>query len=215
MDDLDPKEIGEAVRKARKALGLGQEALAEKSGSDQSTVQRIEAGKFKRLPSDLPKILHALQIDPIGLLDPGTFLATPHTLPFARPSDALMPVYGMAEGGKGAMIISPDPIETIGRPPDLMGVKEAYAVRVVGDSMVPAFRPGDLAFVHPALPPLSGHEVVLQRDDHGTRYGLIKTFLDVKGDALRVVQYNPRRVLILRASEWPICHTVVGRRIPH
>lgn len=47
-------------------------------------------------------------------------------------------------------------VESVERPRALDGVRNAFAVRITGNAFFPALRPGDLAFVHPNIPPLPG-----------------------------------------------------------
>ncbi|HEX4505066.1 MAG TPA: S24 family peptidase, partial [Alphaproteobacteria bacterium] len=85
-------------------------------------------------------------------------------VPAATPRD--FPVYGAAQGGpSGAMAMSSDPIQHIARPDPLMTVKagSGYGIYVVGESMSPAYEQGDIALVHPGLPPRRGADVILSR----------------------------------------------------
>jgi transcriptional regulator with XRE-family HTH domain len=217
MDEIDPKQFGSLVKQARLHRHWSQEKLAEMADSDQSTVQRVEVGKWKRVPSDLPRILHTLQIFPHSfgslLLRQGTVLSTRHVLvPSNITADSSIMVYGMAHGDSGTSILSAEPIEVVARPAFLEGVKDAYGVRITGESMIPAFRPGDIAFVHPHLVPLpEADEVVLQKDDHGTRYGLIKTFMGKTNLHWKLRQWQPKKDFGLPIADWPICHVVVAR----
>jgi len=214
MDEIDPKQFGSLVKQARLHRHWSQEKLAQMADSDQSTVQRVEVGKWKRVPSDLPRILHTLQmIYPGSLLRPGTVLSVPHVMvPSNSTADSSIMVYGMAQGDSGTPILSAEPIEVVARPAFLEGVKDAYGVRITGESMIPAFRPGDIAFVHPHLVPLPEvDEVVLQKDDHGTRYGLIKTFMGKTNLHWKLRQWQPKKDFGLPIADWPICHVVVAR----
>lgn len=57
------RQIGQAVRKQRKALGLTQNELAEKAHVDRSLIIRIESGEAKSLyPEKLLNVLHALDL---------------------------------------------------------------------------------------------------------------------------------------------------------
>ena len=47
-------------------------------------------------------------------------------------------------------------VEMLERPRAVDGVRNAFAVRVSSNAFYPAFRPGDIAFVHPNIPPLAG-----------------------------------------------------------
>lgn len=51
------------------------------------------------------------------------------------------------------------------RPPALMGVEDAFAVRVHDESMVPAFKPGRIVWVHPTRTPFPGDDIVIEMID--------------------------------------------------
>lgn len=128
-------------------------------------------------------------------------------------SDRTLPVYGAAQGGsEGAMLISSDPIQWLGRPDPLLTVRSGYGVYVVGESMIPAYEQGDVALVHPSLPPRRGADVVLTRiEPDGTRHVLIKRLVGWTDEAWRVRQYNPEREFELPRAEWREVQTIVGR----
>ncbi len=57
------RQIGQAVRKQRNALGFTQHELAEKAHVDRSLIVRIESGEAKSLyPDKLLSVLHALDL---------------------------------------------------------------------------------------------------------------------------------------------------------
>lgn len=56
------RAIGDNVRAARKAKGLSQEKLAELTGLDRKTVNRIEQGAYATLIDHLIAIAHVLDI---------------------------------------------------------------------------------------------------------------------------------------------------------
>jgi len=124
-----------------------------------------------------------------------------------------LPVYGAAQGGTaGAMLVSSDPIQWLGRPDPLLTVRAGYGVYVVGESMIPAYEQGDIALVHPALPPRRGSDVILTRHDpDGTQHVLIKRLVGWTDDAWRVRQYNPEREFDLPRAEWRELRTIVGK----
>ncbi|MFY7850269.1 MAG: helix-turn-helix domain-containing protein [Brevundimonas sp.] len=127
--------------------------------------------------------------------------------------DKDLPVYASAEGGpEGAMIISYDPIEWVKRPEPLMTVKNGFAIYVVNDSMVPAFRPGDRALVHPLRQPVAGDDGLFigeMRD--GSFHALVKTLVASTERAWRVQQYNPASTFDLPKETWSKAMKIVGK----
>lgn len=68
----DPEQvlpsIGEAIRRARKQVGLSQEALADESNIDRSHLGRIERGERNLSILNLVRIATALQLSASELL---------------------------------------------------------------------------------------------------------------------------------------------------
>jgi hypothetical protein len=57
--------------------------------------------------------------------------------------DRDLPVFGTAQGGSGALIVSNEPVDWVVRPDPLLRVKDGYGMIVTGDSMDPALRARD------------------------------------------------------------------------
>jgi phage repressor protein C with HTH and peptisase S24 domain/DNA-binding XRE family transcriptional regulator len=105
-----------------------------------------------------------------------------------------LPVMGRAAGAiANGFIIDNNVIDYVPRPPALLGIDQAYAIYVQGDSMVPLHKPGDLCFVHPGRPCLRGDSVIIQLK-HGENKpieGYIKTFVRADEHWIIAQQYNP------------------------
>jgi phage repressor protein C with HTH and peptisase S24 domain len=131
--------------------------------------------------------------------------------PGHRPPD--FPVFGAAQGGSsGAMVVSSEAIQWAHRPDPLLTVRGGYGVFVVGESMSPAYEQGDIALVHPSLPPRRGADVLLIRQDpDGTRHVLIKRLTGWSDDAWHVRQFNPPADFDLLRSEWTEVQAIVGK----
>jgi len=88
-------------------------------------------------------------------------------------------------------------VENVRRPPALVGVTNAYAIYVTGDSMYPMHCQGDLRFVHPGRPPQPGDTVVVVtrswNDDPGQAY--IKIYRRRRGGMVVLDQLNPQATL--------------------
>lgn len=206
---------GQKVRALREARGWSQDRLAAEAGATQTTIDKIERGETRR-SRFLPDIARALEIG-IEEIDPG-FAAVRKAGDFRPPPDLVsddqpLPVYAAAEGGDGTMILSSEAIDQSPRPYMLRGVREAYGILVTGESMVPAFRPGDVAWVDPRLPPMRGAEAIIYRidEDGGEARASIKEMVRWTDGEWVVQQWNPAKEFKLPRAQWPKCHRVVGR----
>lgn len=146
-----------------------------------------------------------------GAADPRQAVEAVRAPSLADPRD--LPVYGAAQGGVGgAMLVSSDPIQYVSRPQPLLTVRSGYGVFVVGESMSPAYEQGDIALVHPSLPPRRGADVILIRHDvDGTRHVLVKRLIGWTDEAWRVKQYNPAGEFELPRADWAEIQTIVGK----
>lgn len=206
-------DLGETIRNARKAKGWSQARLGDEVGISQPAVRKIENGDTKS-PRKLIEMASVLGI-PLAQISPHlaalgvTELTTKNNFPV---TDRNFPVYAAAEGGRGAMVLSSDPVEYVAKPEAISQVKDGYGIIVVGTSMVPELKPGDTAHVHRALPPITGEPCVLYSDDgHGTVLVTIKSFVKATATDWYVEQWNPRKKFSLPRREWQTCHRVVGK----
>jgi transcriptional regulator with XRE-family HTH domain len=212
----ESEDIAELVRTRRIARGLTQADLAAKIGTNQQTIGKIEKGTSKHsrvLPAVLAELGVSLDVLTTRRKQPKTEEA-PH--PSAAPplfgAHHDFPIHGAAEGGRGAIIVSTDPVEYMARPQPLANVKDAYGIIVIEASMEPEFQPGDIALVHPHLPPTNGSTCVFySRGVDGTVQAVIKRLRRSTADQWHVQQWNPKRSFTLKKSEWQTCHVTVGR----
>lgn len=91
-------------------------------------------------------------------------------------------------------------------------VKDGFAVIVTGESMVPAFDPGDMAIVNPRLPYLRGKVHIFTAESENTHYrATIKLLVGVTPKAWRVEQFNPRKTFELPRDVFTQARRVVGK----
>jgi transcriptional regulator with XRE-family HTH domain len=211
---MTPKEIGETVANARNLKGWSQEKLADEAGGiGQSTVDRVEKGDFKRMPSHLPQICGALGI-PLPALGNGNPVGRPIYAP-PRPGVADFPVYSAAEGGPGEIIVTADPIAFLPRPAPLAHVKDSYGLNITGTSMIPEYNPGETALVNPLLPPVGGEVHIFYAERAGEARATIKQLRRVTATEWLVHQHNPAprkpQDFALTRREWQWAHRVIGK----
>ena len=110
-------------------------------------------------------------------------------------------------GGDQEMFLEDGPIGYTPRPASLAGVRLAYALYMVGDSMEPRYEPGWLLHVNPFKPPTRGRDVVVYKQSDAV---LIKQFVGWEGDTLVLRQLNPSETLRIPRDQVRECHLVVG-----
>jgi transcriptional regulator with XRE-family HTH domain len=125
----------------------------------------------------------------------------------SRSADVI-PIRSAGRGGTDqAMFLEDGPIGYTPRPANLGGVRAAYAIYMVGDSMEPRYEPGWLLHVNPFKPPTRGRDVVVYKQG---QIVLIKQFVGWEGDTLVLRQLNPPDTLRIPRIEVRECHLVVG-----
>lgn len=225
--------FGQRVREEREKRGLSQVELAQLANTTQQSIDRIERDAVSRSRS-APEVAAVLHIPfPFGA-DHGYDMAQEVTNPDGSKSvryfqfkstvpredlvgAADLPIYVSVRAGSidDSVMVSPEPIDYVKRPEPLARAKNGYGLYIVGDSMEPVFRQGDLALIHPNAPAKPGDEVVVcSVDVSGEHYAVIKLLTKVTADKWHLKQYNPGpgepHEFTLDRKEWPICHLVVG-----
>lgn len=141
--------------------------------------------------------------------DPPTFVEP--AAPLRRTQ--LVPIYSAAQGGKGHIIIDTNPIEEARPPDEIVRVRDAYGILIVGESMVPAYRPGDVAWVNPHKPIEGDTDVVLYHvPPHGEAEAIVKALIGFSKHEWKLRQYQPPRDFTESRIDWPVCHRIVGKR---
>jgi phage repressor protein C with HTH and peptisase S24 domain len=127
-----------------------------------------------------------------------------------------LPVYGTAAGsnGHGAFMLNmSDVVDMVRRPPGLAANRQAYALYVEGESMVPAYRPGDLIMVDPSKKCRVGDRVVvvvLDHTDEGAEHmAYVKELVKDAGESFLLKQFNPPMDLTFDKSKTVVMHRIL------
>lgn len=200
-----------------------EEKAAEFIGVGQSTVNRWIHGKMPRGENLSALMLAARRVPKANalLMEGGQTIEkvdaefAPDTIPGDDlVGDRNLPIYAAAMGGDGHEIVTFDAIDYVRRPAVLENVRNAYGLYVVGDSMSPAFEPGDTALVHPHKPPSRGRNVVLYSvapNGHPTATAIIKYLVAFNDSEWTLRQFNPVKEFKVKRADWPHCHRIVGK----
>lgn len=125
--------------------------------------------------------------------------------------DRDLPVFGTAQGGSGALIVTDLAVDYVVRPAPLLRVRDGYGMIVTGDSMSPKIESGDTVLVNPNIPPRNGDTCVFRcHQDDGTVLAIVKRLRRFNDDTWFVSQHNPQKDFVLKRSEWQVCHVTVG-----
>jgi phage repressor protein C with HTH and peptisase S24 domain len=165
MSMLTHSQIWSAVDRLAERAGLSASGLAKRAGLDPTTFnksKRITADGRPRWPSteSVAKILTATgtTVDTfVGLITDA-----------ARGATRSVPLIGLAQAGAGGFF--DDAGFPVGRgwdeiPFPAIDDEHAYALEISGDSMVPAYRDGDVILVSPGAPVRRGDRVVVKTRD--------------------------------------------------
>lgn len=228
-DTFQNMEWHNRMNQRLKDLGWSIPDLAARMGKkdDQPLIERLykyAAGKVAQpRGSALKQIAGALDMSEIelrnGITAPkkevGESVAQDHNARIGGPvtiSDRI-PLRGQGMGGTdGALIISDNHnLGDVLAPPVLNGVPNAYAVYVVGDSMLERYEHGELVYVHPHLPPRKGNYVVAQISggEGEPVYGYVKRFVSRDDKRLKLEQLNPKKILQFPNERVVAVHVIV------
>jgi phage repressor protein C with HTH and peptisase S24 domain len=215
------EERGERIKYVRtEILGLrAQEALARLMSENGKTVTRGAVGNWelgkeigldslttlsqlsgvnlewiaynkgeKPQKRDLQELTIPVILEPANAQITGTKLQRGH----------IIPLYGAAVGGEdGEFILNGNHLDDVFAPPSLSGIPEAYACRVVGDSMSPRYDDNDTVYVNPKRRAVKGDYVVAQIrvDEHAPPFAYIKKLVHHTSKKLILEQFNPPKIL--------------------
>jgi phage repressor protein C with HTH and peptisase S24 domain len=211
--------LRDAIRQAAEAGQITYKMLSEAIGKNHAYVQQyVDRGIPRELRERdarvIADILETAPPEPIApprakgfapIITPGRDLVS---------NERSLPLYAAARGGDGHVIVTFEPIDYRKMPTILQGVKGGYGLLITGESMIPAYWPGDEALVNPNLPPQRDTDVILYHDppqESGEAEAIVKRLVGINDREWTLEQYRPPSTFREARQEWPVCHRVVGK----
>jgi phage repressor protein C with HTH and peptisase S24 domain len=189
-------------------LGLAPSAVSRvlKGERQVKALEAVQIAAFLGVPAE--EVLRHAGEEAAG--EPGRRMRPSRAAPFeaAMSRGDSIPIKSAGRGGgEQQMFLEDGPIGYTPRPANLGGVRGAYAIYMVGDSMEPRYQQGWLLHVNPFKPPTRGRDVVVYKTGQAV---LIKQFVGWHGEVLVLRQLNPEAELRIPRDEVVECHLVVG-----
>lgn len=125
---------------------------------------------------------------------------------------ARIPVRGIGMGGNdGYLILGEQSLGEVLAPPALADVPDAYAVYIIGDSMLERYRHGEIVYVHPYAPVRKDDDCVVQisAGEGEPLRGFVKRFVSFDERHLKVAQLNPRKILSFPRRQVVAVHRII------
>lgn len=202
--------IGKTILEAAIERGIDLKELSTRLGKNHAYMhQFIHRGVPKKLHADdraaLSQILRIPETA-LGAPKESTLYAFPlqnhksNATITGKPEEIgpAIPLYGTAVGGvDGQFELNGNMLDRVKAPVSLYGVRDAYAVRVAGDSMEPRYEDGETVYVNPDRRPVRNDYVVAQiRIDEDTApLAYVKKFVRWNSAVLVLSQFNPPKEL--------------------
>lgn len=201
------------IKDWRLKRGWSMQQLAEAAATTRSQIDKLERGERRLTVDWMQRIAGPLGCAPADLL-PDNDGGGPATLGLhSPPAVRLIPVRSAARGGADQeMFLEDGPIDYRPCPAFVQHVNEAYAIYVVGESMVPMYRPGQLLYVNPHKPLMPGRGVVIAKQSKAV---LIKEMVKQTAFGLVVREYQPKlREFTIPQADIATAHAVVAAEEP-
>jgi len=126
-----------------------------------------------------------------------------------RSLTSTIPILGRPSGAFDAVLMNPhEKIGEIERHPAQKNMKDAFAIYVVGEAMLPRYRPGELVYVAAMKPPAKGQDCIVEL---ANGEGYLREFIAHNGDGALCRTLNPAKEKKWLTADVKALHAVVGR----
>lgn len=203
--------LGDVLKRARQRRGYSQRRVAEGIGVSTAAVGQWEIGANLPKTENLIKLAQFLKVDGQALSQGRLVFAeddmpseagvvTDWVPPPTGPHDIerLGTSLGGEGDGGGHFKFNGEVLGYVQRPPGITHLRKVFAIDILGDSMVPRFKPGEMVYCG-GRDPIPGDDVVVElfpevEGDTGCAY--IKNLVRRTPKEIIVEQYNPPKQVV-------------------
>lgn len=204
-------DIAQIKRRLRET-GRTQAGLAKALGVAAAGVSRMLNGQRELKAKEVPIIEAYLSGETPPLQNEAS--QAPGEFPEAtQEQDGTLPIYASAQDGlDGGIILTYREIERRAMPEPLKGVNNGFGFYIIGDSMYPRFKEGELMLVHPTKPARPGDDVVVVLSDHGDNSYkvIVRELLSRTSQELGLLRFNPRESIHIPIENVLSVYLIVG-----
>lgn len=210
---------GDVIERRMEELGLDQDDVGERMvpKRSQTWVSRTINGGRTMTAEDAAELARVLDVDVRLLLrdsraSPSVVSDITGPLEETSRLSRDLPVLGSAVGGQeGWFDLNGQVNEHVERPPSLIGVKNAFAVYMHGDSMEPRYTAGTILFCNPNRPVRITDYAVIEFADNRALVGQVTKMSE---DKVVLRKLNPDRRIELARAQVRAIHRIVGTTDP-
>lgn len=223
------------VQPKMEAAGMTPEMLAEKSSVPLDKILNLLDGKPNKLTPEENVLISSVlgftfidelqkntgQSDVTGIGETPTSVPSVQTAggraplveyPLRSESPQDVPVLGTAAGSDiGVFQFEGGVIDYVRRPPALTSAKGIYAIYIVGDSMEPEHRPGDLRFINPHKAPRIGDSIIIEtkKNEQANQEAMIGHLLLNSADHYLIGKLRPAIEIKIAKSDTARLHKIL------
>ncbi len=198
------------IRTYRQQRGWSLQQLAEASGTSKSQIDKLEKGARRLTVDWMVRLAKPLGCDPRDLMEQAEDLKfEPVKFGTTKAPGGMIPLRGWQHGKKKKTAMLADkPIDYVPRPYYLSHSRDAYALVVADESMMPMYRPRQILFVNPYKSPAPCCGIVVIGKNGAVT---IRELVGLRAKTIKLREYHPkRRDKIFALKDIATLHAVVG-----
>lgn len=203
----------DSLAKLRTARGLTQRAVAQALGLSPGNYNEIESGKRNLPAHHIAKLAELFTVAPRTVIEASGSARLEKLLGALATTAATgadtLPVYNAAQAtAKGLINLNSAANDSLPRPAFMRGIRQAFALEITGEEMIPRYEPGERVLVSADTAPRKGTDCVAK---NSAGHAFVRRYLGTKDGHVLLQQFNPSLTLKIPEHTVEALYAVVGR----